>query len=85
MLAEAERAGLVAKRDFHLISTDIVEGRVTAQRLEDSAYTHQPDLVGAEAWRLLQALIGQEAVTERTVLVPYQRYPIRAIKEGEQQ
>ncbi|HOF86931.1 MAG TPA: LacI family DNA-binding transcriptional regulator [Armatimonadota bacterium] len=83
VLEEAERAALRPARDFHLISTDIVEGRTTRQGLEESAYTHQPDLVGAEAWRLLRALIGREVVSERTVRVPYRRYPVRHISEGD--
>lgn len=76
VLAAADAAGLAAGRDFHLISTDIIDGNATTDRRETSAYTHQPDLVGAEAWRLLQALIGGKPVAERMVLVPYRRYAV---------
>lgn len=76
VLAEAENAGLTPGRDFYLVSTDIVEGQTTQSRRESSAYTHQPDLVGAEAWRLLMALIRQETVAERTRLVPYRHFMV---------
>jgi DNA-binding LacI/PurR family transcriptional regulator len=72
VLEEAERAGLRPGTDFHLITTDVIEGATTRRRLETSAYTHQPDRVGAEAWRLLQALMQGEPC-EQAVLVPYQR------------
>jgi DNA-binding LacI/PurR family transcriptional regulator len=76
VLAAADEAGVTPGADFQLISTDITEGLTTVSRREMSAYTHQPELVGMEAWRLLQALIGQEAVDERTIRVPYRRYAV---------
>ncbi len=86
VLAEAGRAGLVPGRDFQLVSTDFLPGRATRNREELCAYTQQPDRVGAEAWRLLRALIRREPVDTRTVLVPYRRDPAAAaaVAGGEQ-
>lgn len=74
LLLETGEAGLVAGRDYHLVSTDIVEGATTRSRQESFAYTHQPDLVGAEAWRLLKTLI-QGTTKNRVIKVPYRRIP----------
>ncbi len=82
VLAEAAQAGLTPGRDFQLISTDITDGLLTTRRRERCGYTHQPDLVGAEAWRLLRALIRQDDVASRTVLVPYRRYAAEELTHG---
>lgn len=75
VLAEAEAAGLRAGRDFHLISSSTVDGETTRRRLEHSAYTHQPHLLGQEAWRVLRGLLAGETEA-RAVLVPYRRYGV---------
>lgn len=75
VLAEASRAGLCPGRDFLLISSDVVDGATTRQRQELSAYTQQPAVAGAEAWRVMRQLMEGEAGA-RMVLVPYRRQPV---------
>lgn len=75
LLEEAACAGLAVGRDFLLITTDTIDGRTTRQQMEMSAYTQQPDQIGAQAWKVLRGLIAGKA-PERRVLVPYRRYAV---------
>ena len=75
----AGRAGLRMGHDIQLISTDVSDGQTTRSRLEHSAYTEQPALMGREAWRILRGLMLHEPV-ERRVLVPYKRVLVNGQK-----
>lgn len=67
---EAQALGLLPGRDFHLITSDTMDGRTTKSRVEYRAYTQQPERVGDAAWRVLRGLIAGEPGV-RTVRTPY--------------
>lgn len=74
-LQEAEKAGYIPERDFHLITSSCNNGETSSSRKERSAYTHQPQVVGERAWEMFRAILGG-SVAERKVMVPYKRYQV---------
>jgi DNA-binding LacI/PurR family transcriptional regulator len=73
LLEEARAAGLAPGRDFHLITSDILDAQMTRTREERAAYTQQPERVGQAAWDMLRGLMRGEE-TERHIRVAYRRY-----------
>jgi DNA-binding LacI/PurR family transcriptional regulator len=72
-----KKHGLEPGRDYQLITSSTIDGETTPSRSEISAYTHQPEQVGAAAWDVMRELIG--GGTEQPLrLVPYKRYDGRA-------
>ena len=71
--------GMQVGRDYRLITSSVIDGVTTSRRIEDSAYTHTPEVVGRAAWALMDRLIRGESVdrAQRLVLVPYKRHPVR--------
>ncbi len=86
-LEEAHAAGLMAGRDFHLISSSCKNGARTRQQQEYAAYTHQPEKIGEATWNLLQKLVAGENIIpeQRVVLVPYKRYAVAGAKPNQKE
>ena len=77
LIEESRACGLEPGRDFHLITSDCVDGLTTHAGCEESAYTHQPTELGRQAWAMLEQLLaGKTADPLR--LVPYKRYAVNS-------
>lgn len=77
ILDVARTRGLEAERDFSLIGTSTDEGSTTVSHQEHSVYIEQPELMGREAWRIMQ-MVMDGAGGERDVKVPYVRHAVEA-------
>jgi len=75
---EAEKAGLVAGRDFRMIATHVFPSMCKPPSFAVDVLGQQPELMGREAWRVLSDRMGGRNL-EKNVFVPYTRIKI----EGE--